>query len=333
MNSFSPAANGLRVAFRRPAITLAEIAWRWSFVAAAWILGLLLLFEYMDSLPVHRVDRLLLRTNQPVLIARAIRRIFQGSAFRFTEAGALLAIGLAIGWIVLASLGRVATVEAVLEEFGLSQPSGNRRVLRALMRLNVLRVSVTSCAVVAAIGAMLISNSLWASTHISAGDASILFFFMLLLIWTAWVLLNWFFSLATISAVAEGKPSLAASGAALHLCERKPGAILITSFVFGLAHIAAFVSASVVGFMLLAPMGSVPQLVLLAQALLIAAYCAFANWLYTARMAAYVSIIRAEDIPSFATRNPASPVTPSASEWSSIDRDELILSDAPLPAS
>src|SRR5689334_2709137 len=124
MSSSSPAAEGFRLIFRRPAITLAEIAWRWTFAAAAWLLGTLLLVGYLDSLPVTTLDRLLLATQQPILIVKAIHRIFYGSAFRFTEAGVVLLVGLAIAWIALASLGRAATLSALLDEFGIAHGSG-----------------------------------------------------------------------------------------------------------------------------------------------------------------------------------------------------------------
>jgi len=117
MGLASPTAAGFRLVFRRPAVPLAEIAWRWSFGAAAWFLSAMYLFEYADSLPVNTVDRLLLATQQPMLIARAIRRIFEGSAFRFTQAGVLLAIALTLAWIVLASAGRAATGNVLMDEF------------------------------------------------------------------------------------------------------------------------------------------------------------------------------------------------------------------------
>src|SRR5579863_4389102 len=141
MSSYSPTADGFRIIFRRPAIPCAEIAWRWTFASAAWLLGAFFLLEYLGSLPVTAVDRLLMGTQQPILISRAIQRIFHGSAFRFTEAGIVVLIALAVAWIVLASLGRAATLAAMLEEFGIA-PAPSRRMLRSLAALNLLRVAV-----------------------------------------------------------------------------------------------------------------------------------------------------------------------------------------------
>src|SRR5947209_7777740 len=104
----SPTTQAFRIIFRRMAIPFAEIAWRGSFAAAAWFLGTVYLLEYAGSLRVTNVERLMLGTNQPVLVLRAIRQIFEGSGFRFTRAGVLLAIALTLAWIVLSSLGRTA---------------------------------------------------------------------------------------------------------------------------------------------------------------------------------------------------------------------------------
>ena len=80
MNSFSPIGAGFRLVFRRPAIALAEIAWRWTFAGTAWFLGGGLIFEYLDSLLVGRVESFFLRTGHPYLVWRALRNLFQEEA-------------------------------------------------------------------------------------------------------------------------------------------------------------------------------------------------------------------------------------------------------------
>src|SRR5437763_16123790 len=105
MRSPSPTAEGFRLIFRRPAIPLAEIAWRWRLAIMFRFPSASFLVEYADSLPANRVDRLLLGTHQPALILRALHRIVQGSALRFTAGAIVLAIALLVAWIVLSSLG------------------------------------------------------------------------------------------------------------------------------------------------------------------------------------------------------------------------------------
>ena len=332
MTSFSPTAEGFRLALRRPSIAFAEIAWRWSFVAAVWVLGVMFLFEYMDSLTVTTADRLLLATRQPILISRAIHRIFHGSAFRFTEAGVLLAIGLAIAWIALASFGRAATVDAVIDELGLFRAKKTRALIPSLLAVNFLRAAVTLAALTGVVGAMLIASSFWASTHVSAADSSRVFFLIVFFVWLAWVVLNWMLSVSAIFIVAERTKGLTAIGDAVHLCQHEPGALLSTGALFGIAHLGAFVAASGMGFMILGALGSLPAgLVWLAQAVLIFLYCAVADFLYAARLAAYVSIIRREELHARSTSAEMPPLSGGVGD--SVDPDELILSDAPLPAS
>jgi hypothetical protein len=330
MSSMYPISHGFRLILRRPAIALAEIAWRWSFVAAVWVLGVMFLFEYMDSLPVTTADRLLLVTRQPVLITRAIHRIFHGSAFRFAQAGVLLAIGLAIAWIALASFGRAATVDAVMDDLGLLQAKRKRAIIPSLLAINFLRAAVALAALAGVVGATLIVSSFWASTHVSAADSSRLFFLILFFVWLAWVVLNWLLSASAIFIVADRTRALGAIAATVRLCQQEPGALLSTGGLFGIAHLGAFVAASGVGFMILGALGSLPAgVVWLAQVVLIFLYCAVADFLYTARLAAYISIIRREDLH---TPSPSAEM-PSGGLGASVDPEELILSDVPLPVS
>ena len=333
MYSFSPISHGFRIAFRRPSIALAEIAWRWSFVAAVWVLGVMFLVEYMDSLTVTTADRVLLATRQPVLISRAIHRIFHGSAFRLTEAGVLLAISLAIAWIALASFGRAATVDAVIDDLGLLRAKAKRAIIPSLLATNFLRAAVTLAALAGIMGATLIASSFWASTHVSAADSSRLFFLILFFVWIAWVVLNWLLSVSAIFIVADRIRALSAIGDTVRLCQQEPGALLSTGALFGIAHLGAFIAASVMGFMIFGALGSLPaRLVWLAQVVLVFLYCAVADFLYTARLAAYVSIIRREELHTRSTSVEMPPLA-SSGIGGSVDPDELILSDVPLPAS
>jgi hypothetical protein len=71
------------------------------------------------------------------------------------------------------------------------------------------------------------------------------------------------------------------------------------------------------------------RLVLLAVILVTLAYFALADWLYTARLAGYICIA---EMPEAL---PAAPLPPPMPPQTTIDRDELILSDVPgvIPAS
>src|SRR5215472_6312349 len=115
MASWSPTIEGFRAVVRRPSVPFAEVLWRWSFGAAAFVLIGFGLIEYLDTLPVSNVDLLFLRSGQPILISRAAARILQGSGLRFVLAGTLVLSALAVLWIALASVGRGVTLDALVE--------------------------------------------------------------------------------------------------------------------------------------------------------------------------------------------------------------------------
>lgn len=329
MNSLSPTTIGFRLLFRRPLIPLAEIAWRWTFAAAAWLLGIAFVFEYFGSLPVTKADRFLLGTGQPFLIAQAIRRIFHGSSVRFVEAAILLGLGLAVAWIVLASLGRLAVLRAMFEEFQWD-PRGSPR-FASLLFLNFLRATVVLAAKVGAIGSLLLASSIWASTHTPVLHAARVVFVLWFLIWLAWAVLNWLLSASAVFVVAEGRDSFSSIGAMLRLLQSRTGGVLGASAVFGLIHGGAFV---VVGGMVLVlvPIAIAQPLALPLVFAVILAYCFIADFLYTGRLAAYAFLATGrEELPSWM----AIPRTPSPEPTgasASVDKDELILGDLPAPA-
>lgn len=330
MNPFSPTAHGFRLIFRRPAIPMAEIAWRWSFVAAVWFLGIAFIFEYFDTLPVRALDRLLLITRQPVLIGRALQRIFHGSAFRFTEATVILGTALLIAWVFFASFGRAATVKSVLEELKLDQRDSAHSPLASLIALNWLRAAVALAALVGIAGALLVANSVWASTRLSAADGVRLFGLILFVVLLAWGVLNWWLSTAAIFVVTEASRALPAITATTRFCLESPAAVFSTGAFFGLTHLGAFVAAWGAALSLLGMTAAVgPWPVLFLELIIVVGYCGIADFLYIGRLAAYVSIIRADEMPVQAVITAAPPSTPE--NRSTVDQDELILSDVPLP--
>ena len=332
MTSISATTVGFRLLFRRPLVPFAEIAWRWTFAAAAWLLGAAFIFEYLDSLPVTTADRFLLGTGEPFLVEQAIRRILHGSSVRLVEAGILLGLALTCAWIVLASLGRLAVLRAMCEEFG--RNPGARSPLRALFFLNFLRAAALLAAKVAAIGSVLIASSLWASTHVRVADAMRLVFVIWFCIWLAWAALNWLLSAAAVFVVAEGKNSLNSIGTMLRLVQSRTAGVLGASAAFGVVHLGGFLVAAGTVLVLL-PIAIARPIALPLLFAVVVVYCFLADLLYTGRLAAYAYLATGgEALPSWLV-GPVAPargligtVSPSAS----VDKDELILGDLPSPA-
>ncbi len=272
--------------FRVPLLGLAEIAWRWSFglTAAA---GLLFTFrEYLDTLPVTAEEMFLLRTRHPVLIWQALSRIFQGSAPRATAVFLALALALGLAWVVIASLGRAATLKTLVEYF--CGPRGRIR-LSPLLALNLMRAATFLAAILGVAGALLAARAASPLDDPSPGSVLLIFWMLTMLVGLAWSMLNWYFSLAAIFVVKDGASTFSALGAAIDLCRSRAGSITAALIWFGVAHTAMFVIASSAVAVPLGFADVLPGGVVFGGLLLVALlYFAAVDFLYVGRLAAYV---------------------------------------------
>ena len=344
MKQRSPTLEGFRAVFRQPAIPLAEIAWRWSFGVAAMFLAGASLLEYFDTLPVSVRDMLLLRSRQPILIARAISHIFHGSAFRFASASVILMAALTIGWSIIAAIGRAATVRAVLDYFSIRNedvPSSDRShvlerkqsKLRSLVGLNLLRVVLTLATAIACVGAAILAGFASSSADPQPGLVFLLFMPLILLVWLLWSVLNWFLSLASLFLIEQDNDILGAISAAVDLYRARLGPILSVGFWFLLAHVFALVVATTIVAFPLAFARVLPAGVVLGGVLLVMLlYFAVADFLYVGRLAAYLCIIEQPDSPPQpAIISPIAPVGAGSHRPPLVPAsDDDILSDIPL---
>src|SRR5258708_38654917 len=113
MSRISYTAEGFRAAWRRPALTLAEITWRWTIGATSTVLLACALFEYLSTLPVTNGELLFLRTRQPVLVGQVLAHILRGSLNRAVMAGASRSRAPWRAWIFTSSAPAADTVRAV----------------------------------------------------------------------------------------------------------------------------------------------------------------------------------------------------------------------------
>jgi hypothetical protein len=353
--AISPTAEGFRAAFRRPSLTLGEIAWRWTTGGTAAVLFFFGLFEYLNTLPVTNGELLFLRTRHPYLVSEAIAHILRGSLSRVVMSLLLAALALVLLWIVAGAVGRIATVGAMLNYFrehfarmaatGGSTNDGDRDLasdvsaapLRALIRLNFLRTSLALAAILGFVGAAILAGFASPDLNPRPGLAFLLFVPMAALICLAWWVLNWSLQLAGMFAVRDGEDAVGAISTAMDFCRERTGAVFAVSIWTALAHMVAFVSATTVVSMPLGFMPLVPwRLVVAAMIVVTLVYFAVADWIYMARLAGYVCIAEMPEatlapLPPTPQPAPTSVVKPPLQ--TTIDRDEPILSDLPNPVS
>ena len=335
----SPTIEGLRATFRQPSLTFAEISWRWALGTTVAVLACFYCVEYLDTLPVTNADVTLLSTRQPAFVGRAIAHIFRGSLNRAVLAGLLAVLLLSLLWIIAASVGRLATVRALLDYFrsDVTYVSANisgrekPRSIQALFTLNFLRV-VLFVAVLLALGsAAILAGFVSTSANPRPGLSMILFLpigaFICLVGW----MLNWWLTLAGIFAVRDGEDGLASISAAVTFSQDHFGAVCAVSTWTGLAHLVAFsIATSLVAFPLALAQVMPARLVIAGIMLVTLVYFAIADWLYMARLAGYTCIAEMPDaLEASSSHPPAVPSGNIAQVATSIDRSESILSDLP----
>ncbi|HTS38804.1 MAG TPA: hypothetical protein VMH04_24230 [Candidatus Solibacter sp.] len=312
MSAISPTAEGFRAAFRRPSLAMGEISWRWITGATASALFFFGLFEYLDTLPVSNVELLFLRSRQPYLIAQAISHILRGSLGRVVASSMVAVLLLSFLWIVAGSLGRIATVRAMLDYFrdhlrrDVAGDVSTASAWNTLVRLNFLRTVVALAALIGFVGAMIIAGFVSPDSHPRPGMAFLLFLPMAALVFLAWTSLNWLLALAGMFAVRDGEDAIGAIAAAVGLCRDRLGAVAAVSTWTGLAHLVAFVGTTTI---ISVPLGFLPllpwRLVVVSMILITLVYFALADWLYTARLAGYVCIA---ELPEEMLRPPVLPL-------------------------
>jgi hypothetical protein len=325
MKRRSPTLEGFQIMFRLPVLGLAEIAWRWSFGLAAIAVLLFSLREFLGTLPITAGEMLLLRTRQPALIAQALARIFQGSAPRAALALVVLMLALTLAWIVLASLGRAASLKTLLEYFrdfdvgrarGPGTPASTSRGLTSLLVLNSLRAATMLAAAVGVVGAMLAASTASSPDDPSPGKMLLIFWLLTTLIGLAYPMLNWYLSLAALFVVRDKASVFSALAKTTDLCRLRPGSLAAAATWFGIAHAILFVVASSAAAVPLGFAEVLPGSMVLGGVLLVALlYFAAVDVLYVGRLATYV----------FLLEQPEPAPEPPTPLWSGDD----IMSDVP----
>ena len=194
-----------------------------------------------------------------------------------------------MAWIIIASLGRAATLKTLIEYL---RRSHGRVRLTSLLALNALRAVTFLAAAVGIVGALLAARAASSSADPSPGSALLIFWMLIMLVGLACSLLNWYLSLAAIFVVKDGASTFAALAAAIDLCRSRTGSIAAALTWFGVAHTAVFVVASSAAAVPLGFSEVLPGGVVLGGLLLVALlYFAAVDFLYVGRLAAYVFMI------------------------------------------
>ena len=325
-NKSTPFRDGFAALWHDPALLAAEIVWRWCFGLSAWLLGIVSIRLFLESLSVTRLDQFLLRTFQPILLADALRHIFRGSLSRFLLQQTLLVLGLVLLWSLAAAVGRTATLRRLVAMFRIEPDEESDLAqwnLAPIFVLQLLRAVWSLIAFGTAIGLWFYGMAMASNGHALRAAFALSFGVCGALLVGG--LLNWYLGMAPIFCVRNGASAQRGLNQAIDFSQDHSARLSLLGFGFFLLRLFW---AGMMWLAYLAPLSWSSMIgarwAALVMALMALVYFAGADLLYLARLGAYVSL--AEDsghLPPDAAILPE-PSPPKIS-WS--------IAETPLPSS
>jgi len=184
-----------------------------------------------DTLAVTDADLLLLRSRQPFLISHAIVHILAAAHrawCRWHSFDIRNGFGLDRNCIIWTrshtqGAGRLFQEQTKCNPFAQLSPARKERgscVAGGIEFLSCRHHARRPCRLRWRIAARGPCSS---KSDPSPGSATLIFLTIVMLIWLAWAVLNWFLSIAAIFVVAEGRDTFGAVASAVDFAERAPG--------------------------------------------------------------------------------------------------------------
>jgi hypothetical protein len=243
--------SGFSAVFREPAIFAAELAWRWAFGIAAWLLIVYALLMFLQSLEVTDRDYLGLLGIIPGTLGAALESIFRGSGPKLVKTGIVLWLGISVLWSLAASAGRAATLKALL-------PNGHAG-FRNMFRLHALRAGLTFTAALAYVGSIA-TASVFARQGSTSRDET--FFLVMIplavLVGVVWSVLTWYLTLAPVVSAHAGSGAFASMLDAAVLSRRQSSQFAWIGFFYGTLRYVAMALALFVLLMMLSLAAELP---------------------------------------------------------------------------
>jgi hypothetical protein len=288
----NPITQGLRAVTRDPAIFLVEILWRWSFAILACFLVAGVGAMLLGPLHVGHAWDTAWRSRDPQRMGQvvvAVVLLLGVKVILFAAIGVPLAIALI--WGILSALGRFVTVKRL--RVGLTSLR-----FRTILALQLLRALVGWLCLVLLFAAMF-GEALIASR--GPQPDLLLYYLMVLpsvvLIGSFWLTVNWYLSLAAIFG-REGQSFRGALRQARQTVRQQRSDFAGTGFVFLLFRVVILLIATAICGLTSGMVGSSPQSYFTLLIIVSLAYFAIADFLYMARMAAYLALAAAHVDPA-----------------------------------
>ena len=283
----NPITQGLRAVMRDPAIYMVEILWRWSFAILACLLVVGVGLTLLGPLHVGPVWDNAWRSRDPQRMSQVVLGIVLILGVKVIIAAAIaVPLAIALLWGILSALGRFVTVKRL--RAGLTSLR-----FRSILALQLLRGFVGWFSLV-----LLFAATFGEALIASRGPKPdlLLYYLMMLpsviLISAFWLTVNWYLSLAAIFG-REGQSFRGAFRQARQTVRLQRSDVAGTGFVFLLFRIVILLIATAICGLTSGMAGTAPQSYFVLLIVVSLAYFAVADFLYMARMAAYLALAAA----------------------------------------
>jgi hypothetical protein len=269
---------------RDPAVLLLEIGWRWSFGAIALFLIFTASSTLLSAVEVSQADRAGWRSNDPTLMAQAVANVLTQSRPALLERTAWVLPAVTFVWVAFRAKGRTTTVNRL----------GRKEVsFRSVLALDGSRAFVTWLAMFAFSGALSLSQRIaFRSPNPDLFLYYALAFWSLILIGAIWATANWYLSVAALCCLESGAGFLKGTNQAVNLARAHGGELGGISLIFAVLRIVALATAFALCFLPSGLMTTSPHSYLAWTAAVSLTYFAVADFLFIARMAAYLIVAR-----------------------------------------
>jgi hypothetical protein len=283
----TPIRDGFRATWRCPGLVPAEIAWRWVAGGAFWALLILSFHEYAASLEVSKGNWFVWKLGYPPAAIQAFANSIAGSGHKLLTIAAILIPGMAVIWTVAASIGRAATLRAIMPERPVC--------FRTMLGINFFRSALMLAALIGYAGVFAIAMTIYSDGPgtVPHPERST---WVLLVGWAVvaylWSVANWFLSLAPVMAVEENCDAVAAAIASVRVFGERIGPFIRVNVIFGALHLLVFVAFTAISFLPLLFAAAVSfRILLLVMGLVTIGYFAVIDFLYIARLGAYATVV------------------------------------------
>lgn len=288
----NPITQGLRAVTRDPAIFLVEILWRWSFAILACLLVVGVGVMLLGPLHVGHAWDTAWRSRDPQRMGQLVLAVLLLLGMKVIVIAAIaVPLSIALLWGIFSALGRFVTVKRL--RIGLTSLR-----FRSIFALQLLRAFIGWLCLVLLFAAMF-GEALIATR---GPQPDLLLYYLMVLpsvvvISSFWLTVNWYFLLAAIFG-REGQSFRGALRQARQTVRQQRSDFAGTGFVFLLFRVVILLIATAICGLTSGMVGSSPQSYFTLLIIVSLAYFAIADFLYMARMAAYLALAAAHVDPA-----------------------------------